>query len=89
MADYGDCTVMSVTDPDGSQWAVVEQADDVIGISYELLDEVAATTVPRMGGYMALDGDYLEFGTEGRGLGRLKYQIVERRAHVAVARRRG
>lgn len=92
MSDYGDATALRVEEG-GITYVVVERADDVIGISFDLLNEVATTADDPMhrGGFSfdPQDPDLIHFGTPNRGLGRLTYRIHERRAieQVAVARR--
>lgn len=91
MSGYGDATLLRVQE-DGVDYAVVERADEVVGISLELLRLVADESQERMHGDLAIDADdpdLIHFGTPGRGLGRLTYRILERdlRNEVAVARR--
>lgn len=56
---------------------VVDQADPVIWISDELIEDATDPTRTRYSGDMEVDGDLVHFGTEGKGLGRLTYRFVE------------
>jgi hypothetical protein len=69
-------TVLRVEGPDGP-YAVVQRADPVIWLSGELMEDIAQVGRVRIRGDMELDGDYVRFGTEGEGLGRLTYRLIE------------
>jgi len=68
-------TVLLVTDERGDR-AVVQQADDVIWIADELMEQARDPDRPRITGDIEIDGDLITFGTPGEGLGRLTYRLT-------------
>ena len=70
-------TLRLVRDQSGER-VVVDQADDVIWISDELLRQCAYPDRERSTGDLEVDGDLITFGTSGEGLGRLTYRLVGR-----------
>ena len=63
--------------------AVVVQADQHSLISHELL----ATPAADIEGALTQDGDLVSFGTDGYGLGRVTYRIVDRDDLWAIVER--
>lgn len=69
--------VMRIEDERGAR-AVVTQADDIIWIADELMDEATQSGQATVLGGLERDGDTLTFGTPGEGMGRLTYRIIGR-----------
>lgn len=67
-------TVMLITDQQGKR-CVVTDADPVIWIATELLDQARNPDREHIPGDMEINGDRIEFGTPGEGLGRLTYRL--------------
>lgn len=83
MGDFGDIVVHTAYRHGVPSRAVVCQADQRSRISLELL----ATPAADIEGALTQDGDLISFGTDGYGLGRVTYRIVERdRLWVTVER---
>lgn len=68
-------TLMLVGEGD-NRHVVATEADDVVWISYELLQEAIVPQVHRVNGGLEVDGELVKFGTAGEGLGRLIYRIT-------------
>jgi hypothetical protein len=63
-------------DPDGADHVVVDQADPVIWLSDELMEDASRAERERISGDLDIKGDLIRFGTSGEGLGRLTYRLV-------------
>lgn len=67
-------TVIRVTDDKGDRCVVIH-ADPVIHIASELLALAKDPDAPYVPGAMKVDGDRIEFGVDGEGIGRVVYQL--------------
>jgi hypothetical protein len=73
--DSHTATLMWINDYRGRR-VVVTQADPVIWIADELMQQATTPGRDRFSGDLTVDGDHIAFGTPGEGLGRLTYRIT-------------
>lgn len=67
-------TVMRITDQQGERCVCIH-ADPVIHIAPELLALARDPAAPYVPGAMKADGDRVEFGVDGEGIGRVVYRL--------------
>lgn len=84
-------TVMRITDEQGDRCVCIH-ADPVIWVSPDLLALARDPAAPYVPGAMKADGDRIEFGVDGEGIGRVAYRLLGRAtdrhgAHWHVAER--
>lgn len=81
-----DAELECVYDDRGAR-VVVRRADDEIWISDELWEAARDPDRAHIAGDLEVDGNLIQFGTEGEGLGRLTYRKIGRGEHWRIAKR--
>lgn len=72
----GDATAEFHRDDDGRTYVVITDADPELWISPDLWAEIEQPSQPAPQGGFVLDADVVTFGTEGEGLGVLRYRVT-------------